>query len=116
MTRTEMSDATPDAEELQVLLGDIHVGILRHQREAVVFRPGEDYVALPDRPVLGQVFEDDLRKEHRVRSGVPSWFANLLPEGPLRTLVAGAAGVHPSRDFYLLAHLGEDLPGAVRVI
>ncbi len=106
----------PESRELHVLLDESHVGVLRYELEAVRFRPSDEYIALPHRPVLGQVFEDDLEREHRVRSGLPPWFANLLPEGPLRTLVAGAAGVHPTRDFFLLAHLGEDLPGAVRVV
>jgi len=47
---------------------------------------------------------------------VPPWFSNLLPEGPLRTLVAEQAGVSPGREFFLLRQLGEDLPGAVRIL
>jgi serine/threonine-protein kinase HipA len=44
---------------------------------------------------------------------VPPFFANLLPEGPLRTYLAQRAGVNPEREFFLLAALGADLPGAV---
>jgi serine/threonine-protein kinase HipA len=46
---------------------------------------------------------------------VPPFFSNLLPEGPLRTYLAGQAGVNPEREFFLLAALGDDLPGAVTV-
>ena len=46
---------------------------------------------------------------------VPPFFSNLLPEGPLRTYLAEQAGVKAEREFFLLAVLGEDLPGAVTV-
>jgi serine/threonine-protein kinase HipA len=48
---------------------------------------------------------------------VPEWFANLLPEpgSGLRQLVATALGKKRIHDFVLLNHLGDDLPGAVRV-
>lgn len=100
---------------LDVMLAGLKVGALRYERESVSFRLDDEYIDSPNRPVLGQVFEDDPRKAHRVRSGLPPWFSNLLPEGPLRGLIARKVGVHPSRDFFLLAHLGDDLPGAVRV-
>jgi len=104
-----------DGREMVVRIGGVEAGILRYEDEAVTFRLEGDYLESANRPVLGQVFEDDPTRLHRVRSGVPRWFANLLPEGPLRTLIAEAAGVHESREYYLLGHLGEDLPGAVRV-
>jgi serine/threonine-protein kinase HipA len=47
---------------------------------------------------------------------VPPWFSNLLPEGPLRELIAKQAGVPATREFFLLRHLGEDLPGGVRIV
>jgi serine/threonine-protein kinase HipA len=43
------------------------------------------------------------------------FFANLLPEGRLRAYLAAHAGVNPVREFFLLAALGGDLPGAVTV-
>ncbi|HEX3464795.1 MAG TPA: HipA domain-containing protein [Candidatus Elarobacter sp.] len=43
------------------------------------------------------------------------FFANLLPEGHLRSYLARRAGVNPARDFPLLWLAGEDLPGAVVV-
>lgn len=101
---------------LNVLLADVRVGLLRYEREATAFRLDDEYIELADRPVLGQVFEDAPGKEYRVASGLPPWFSNLLPEGPLRELIARKVGVHPSRDLFLLAHLGDDLPGAVRVV
>ena len=46
---------------------------------------------------------------------VPPFFSNLLPEGPLRAYLSEQAGVKAEREFFLLAVLGEDLPGAVTV-
>jgi serine/threonine-protein kinase HipA len=44
---------------------------------------------------------------------LPPFFSNLLPEGHLRTYLAEQAGVKPEREFFLLAQLGADLPGAI---
>lgn len=46
---------------------------------------------------------------------LPTFFANLLPEGHLRDYLAARAGVKPQREFFLLAVLGADLPGALVV-
>ena len=82
-----------------------------HEGSTFVIRP--EYWELANRPVLGQVFEDAPLANYWVRQGVPPWFANLLPEGPLRELVAKRAGVNPAREYFLLGVLGADLPGAV---
>jgi len=39
----------------------------------------------------------------------------LLPEGHLRDYLAARAGIKPQREFFLLAILGADLPGALVV-
>lgn len=71
----------------------------------------------PDHPVLGQAFEADPFHRRTASGGVPEWFANLLPEpgSGLRELVARALGRRRLHDFPLIVHLGDDLPGAVRV-
>ncbi len=46
---------------------------------------------------------------------VPAFFSNLLPEGHLRDYLATRADVNPEREFFLLAVLGADLPGALVV-
>ena len=46
---------------------------------------------------------------------MPPFFSNLLPEGHLRTYLAERAGVNEPWEFFLLAALGADLPGAVTV-
>jgi serine/threonine-protein kinase HipA len=47
---------------------------------------------------------------------LPPWFSNLLPEGVLRQWIADERGVPASREMELLAQVGHDLPGAVRVL
>lgn len=106
-----------DNMSLRVLLNDTAVGTLSvDQYEGAEFRLLESYKQAYPRPVLGQLFLDDLDRVYRSRARVPPWFSNLLPEGPLRDLLAQQAGVHSSREFFLLSHLGEDLPGAVRIV
>lgn len=107
-------DSTPQAV-LAIHLGSDHVGDLTlHDNDLAEFRLEESYRELPRRPVLGQVFEDDLRAVHRARMRLPPFFSNLLPEARLRELIAAHLGVAPEREFFLLARLGEDLPGDVR--
>ncbi|MEQ1566179.1 MAG: HipA domain-containing protein [Myxococcota bacterium] len=104
---------------LRVLLHGQPVGTLKHRSDegdACVFEFDEAYLDAPDRPVLGQWFEEDPRRERRTTHRVPPWFSNLLPEGPLRALLADRAGVNPERELHLLAALGEDLPGAVTTV
>ncbi len=101
---------------LAVFLGDERVGEIATAGDSVEFRLLESYRKSYPRPVIGQVFEDDLERVHRSRMRLPPFFANLLPEGALRALVANQIGVRAEREPQLLVHLGEDLPGAVRVL
>jgi serine/threonine-protein kinase HipA len=55
-------------------------------------------------------YRRSIRPTHTV---VHPYFANLLPEGPLRDYLAKHAHVKPIRDFPLLWLLGNDLPGAI---
>jgi serine/threonine-protein kinase HipA len=100
---------------LIVSVGGVRAGLLHPSNEGSFFVLDDDYLRTPNRPVLGQQFEDDPERPHRTRQGVPPWFANLLPEGPLRDLIAERAEVHKSRSFFLLKLLGDDLPGAVTI-
>jgi serine/threonine-protein kinase HipA len=104
-------------ESYAVMLNEQHVGSLtRDAGDGAEFRLSEPYKRASPRPVLGQMFLDDPDHVHHTRIGVPPWFSNLLPEGRLRELIAERAGVHSSRELRLLALLGDDLPGAVRVV
>jgi serine/threonine-protein kinase HipA len=76
----------------------------------------EDYLADPFRPVLGLRFEEDLRGRVAANLRLPPWFSNLLPESPLRAWIAAERGVSQDREMQLLAQVGHDLPGAIRVL
>lgn len=105
------------ARVLRVLLGDLPVGWLTlNANDGSDFRLLESYKHAYPRPVLGQAFLDDPEQIWSTRARVPPWFSNLLPEGPLRDMIAQQAGVSGTREFFLLRHLGEDLPGAVRIV
>lgn len=100
-----------------VHLDGVLVGRLAADEDGrTTFRFAPGYRRLPDRPVLGQHFEDvDLSKDYRTRKrGLPPFFANLMPEGgALRTVLEQTFGVSEDDDLALLSAIGSDLPGAV---
>ena len=104
-------------QTFDVLLNDVVVGQLgRVQSGKVLFKFTEAYCQLPRRPVLGQHFEDNLLKTYSgVREELPPYFANLVPEGALREVLAHSLGLPNDDDLQLLAAVGQDLPGAVRL-
>ncbi len=104
-----------------VMLGDVLVGYLEPAGEVIAFTFDEAYLARPDRPVLGQAFEDRVLSAGQSITGspltpLPSFFRNALPEGALRRVVE--ARLHHSRlmELEMLLLLGPDLPGALRVV
>ncbi len=99
-----------------IWLGPHHVGTLNQRGDYTWFAFTDDYLSDPDRPVLGLIFEQDLRARHASALRLPPWFSNLLPEGRLRDWIAADRQVSPHREMELLAQVGHDLPGAVRVL
>ncbi|PBC09414.1 HipA domain-containing protein [Mesorhizobium sp. WSM3859] len=87
--------------------------------ERTLFAFEKSYIDDPERPTLSLSFEDQygqlLTDFRPVSVRVPPFFANLLPEGPLRTYLAERAGVSDRREFFLLWVLGRDLPGALTI-
>ena len=105
---------------LEVLLYGNSIGTLtRIDGDRNLFAFNEDYIANPDRPILGLDFKDnfgELLTEFRpYQTRLMPFFSNLLPEGRLRKYLAGRAVVNPEREFFLLWVLGDDLPGAITV-
>ncbi len=80
----------------------------------------DEYVQNPDRDTLSLSFKNyhgELITNFRATGpDLHPFFSNLLPEGPLREFLARKMNVKPAREFHLLWGLGEDLPGAIRVI
>lgn len=108
---------------LDVFLNSLKVGtIVRTPGDFNAFSFEPDYRATGGRPVLSLSFRaatGGLRKDPRpVAGALPPFFANLLPEDKLREAMEKhhAGHVRPGNDFDLLAALGADLPGAVRVL
>jgi len=112
------SSADHLAVRLQSPDGTQHsVGVLHRSRDYSWFESNSEYWETPDRPILGQVFEQQgrsWRPSANVR--LPRWFSHLLPEGRLRDAIATSVGVKPDREFALLQRIGgDDLPGALRI-
>lgn len=99
-----------------VWLHDWKVGLLHQRGDHTWFEFAEEYRSDPGRAVLGLWFEDKLLKRHASHMRVHPWFSNLLLEGRLREWIADGRGVSADREMELLAQVGHDLPGAVRVL
>ncbi len=99
-----------------VLLAGVEIGVLHQRGDYVRFSFLPEYWNDPQRHVLGLWFEDNRGTPVASALRLPAWFANLLPEGRLRTYIATERGVSPDREMELLAQVGHDLPGAVQVV
>jgi serine/threonine-protein kinase HipA len=104
----------PKPTDATVRLHGRPVGTLTFDRGGSAFAYEYDPAA-EDHDVLGQIFEDDPAAVHRERVGLPSWFANLLPEGALKRQIIREMGGGNIGDYTLLLRLGRYLPGAVTV-
>lgn len=106
---------TPPERRHAVWLVDRRVGTLHQRGDHTRFHFSTEYLSDPARPILGLLFEQNLGARHAANLSLPCWFSNLLPEGPLRQWIAADRGVSSQREMELLAQVGDDLPGAVRV-
>ena len=96
-----------------VRVGAVAAGILTDAGNHTSFAFIRSYLNNPERPILGQIFEDTPTRVWSHKTRVAPWFANLLPEGDLRAFLASSLGVSGVRDAPLLGAIGADLPGAV---
>ncbi|HET6929257.1 MAG TPA: HipA domain-containing protein [Candidatus Acidoferrum sp.] len=115
-----MNSENANLNALAVRLYGRQIGIItRLAGERQLFAFERDYIDDPDRPTLSLSFKSTtggvVTRTRPVSRRVPPFFANLLPEGPLRSYLAKKADVNSEREFFLLAVLGADLPGAVIV-
>src|SRR5277367_1263237 len=93
-----------DIAVLEVRLHGRPIGTLtRLPGDRVLFAFTEAYIADQNRPTLGLSFKDALGSlildARPTQTRLPPFFANLLPEGPLRDYLAERAGVKPEREF-----------------
>lgn len=103
-------------DQFLVFLYDRPIGRLHRREDFTRFVFDPDYLTDPHRAVLGLRFEENLLARHTASKRLPPWFSNLLPEGRLREWIAHARGASVDREMELLAQVGHDLPGAVRVV
>jgi serine/threonine-protein kinase HipA len=112
-----------DAKKLNALSVRLYgkqIGVItRLAGERQLFAFEQDYIDDQLRPTLSLSFKGStgglVTNFSPVGRRVPVFFSNLLPEGHLRDYLARRAGVNSEREFFLLAVLGADLPGAVVV-
>jgi serine/threonine-protein kinase HipA len=110
-----------DSKKLNALAVRLHgrrIGVLnRLAGDRQIFAFEQDYIDDPLRPTLSLSFKGRtgglVTALRPVPRRVPPFFSNLLPEGHLREYLAKLADVNPEREFFLLAVLGADLPGAL---
>lgn len=105
----------------------LNVNLYERTIGTIVLMPGdrslfvftEDYINAPERPTLSLAFKDQfgelITQIKPTQTRVPPFFSNLLPEGAMRDYLAKQAGVKSQREFFLLAALGKDLPGAITI-
>jgi serine/threonine-protein kinase HipA len=110
-----------DFAVLDVRLYGQPIGTLtRLPGDQVLFAFNDVYVADQNRPTLSLSFKDIrgglITNVRTTQTRLPPFFANLRPEpGPLRDLLAARANIKPEREFFLIAVLGRDLPGALEI-
>ncbi|HEV3036874.1 MAG TPA: HipA domain-containing protein [Candidatus Angelobacter sp.] len=110
-----------DPKKLNALSVSLHgnqIGVInRLAGDRQIFAFEQDYIDNPTRPTLSLSFKGRtgglVTAVRPVLRRVPPFFSNLLPEGHLREYLAKIADVNPEREFFLLAVLGADLPGAL---
>ena len=109
-----------EIKSLDIFLNEVLIGfITRLPGDRYTFQLAESYVEMNPRPMLSlslkTVAGGLTTAPQQSRLKLPPFFSNLLPEGSLRDYLSGKLGIDPDREFFLLAHLGGDLPGAVVV-
>ena len=107
----------PDVSVLNVLLYGERIGTLTFlQGERTLFAFNDTYINNENRPTLSLSFKDNLgtliTDLKPTRQRVPTFFANMLPEGEMLEYLAKRAGVNPKREFFLLWILGKRPPGS----
>jgi serine/threonine-protein kinase HipA len=111
-----------DSKKLNALSVRLHkkqIGVISRLAGDQLFAFEQDYIDDPQRSTLSLSFKGStgglVTNFRPAGRRVPVFFSNLLPEGHLRDYLAKRADVNPEREFFLLAVLGADLPGALVV-
>lgn len=100
-------------EQLQVYLNDRLVGTLRQVSAELTFAYDREWLDHPQSHPLSLSLP--LRESHFSDQQTRTWFGNLLPEGDVLSAVARCLGRSTGDVFGLLADLGGECAGAVRL-
>jgi serine/threonine-protein kinase HipA len=119
-TSTAMNFDPKTLNALAVNLYGRRIGVInRIGGDRHLFSFEQDYIDDANRPTLSLSFKGQggglVVPTRPVTARLPVFFSNLLPEGHLRDYLAARANVKSQREFFLLAVLGADLPGALVV-
>lgn len=117
-----MSDSRVD--EINVLKLSLHdrlVGYLAgFQDGRNVLSFAEEFKSDASRPTFSLITHPAFPRSEKIMAEpwarnqrLPPTLSNLLPEGPLRELIAQGLKVHIDNEFHILSYLGADLPGAL---
>jgi serine/threonine-protein kinase HipA len=112
-----------DPKTLNALAINLHghrMGVInRISGDRYLFSFEDAYIEDANRPTLSLSFKGQagglVIPTRAVTGRLPAFFSNLLPEGHLREYLASQAAVQSHREFFLLAALGADLPGALTI-
>lgn len=109
-----------DVDTLHFLLLGKPLGtITRLPDDRNIFTFHQSYIDDSERFTLSLSFKDIygriITDIPPTRTRLPPFFSNLLPEGLLREYLAKHAQVNPTREFFLLKVLSDDLPGALTI-
>jgi len=92
--------------------------LTRFQDDRNLFVLNQEYINNPARPTLSLSLKNDLGNliTHApiTKTRLQPFFSNMLPEGYMRTYLSSKAQVNENTEFFLLAALGDDLPGALK--
>ena len=107
----------PDVSVLNVLLYGERIGTLTFlQGERTLFAFNDTYINNENRPTLSLSFKDNLgtliTDLKPTRQRVPTFFANMLPEGEMLEYLAKRAGVNPEARVLPSLDTGKRPPGS----
>lgn len=116
--------STDNQDEVNVFQLSIHgvlVGYLAGFKNGRnVLRISDSFRNNPERPTLSLMTHPKFPNAAKLMAApwvrnqrLHPMLSNLLPEGPLRELIAQSLKVHVDHEFHILTYLGEDLPGAI---
>lgn len=100
---------------LHLDLHGMHFATLTQRRQGEPIRLTRTEQARDTYPGNSPVISNSLRVSRRAQ-GATAWLDGLLPEGPLRDVIAANRGVVSSDTWAMIASLGRDVAGACTII